>query len=96
MWSEKKSVRHYFLHMRKNLIFICMLNSLTTIVKLELTKHITPHANHKPLLKQSSSHSHSSNNAMILLVVWSANSDSYSAQASFKVNLLSDDTYQWN
>ena len=26
--------------------------------KLELTKHITPHANGEPLLKQNSSHSH--------------------------------------
>ena len=37
-----------------------------------LTKHITPHANGKPLLKLSSSHSYSFP-VTILLVVWSAN-----------------------
>ena len=36
------------------------LSFTTKTKKLELTKHISPHANGQPLLKQSSSHSHSS------------------------------------
>ena len=54
-----------------------------TRLTLVLTKHITPHANGEPLLKRSSSHSHSSS---VLLVIWSANSD------GIVVNLLRDDT----
>ena len=36
--------------------------------------------------------------ATILLVVWSANSDgsALTSMASSKVNLLNDDTYQWD
>ena len=36
--------------------------------------------------------------AMILLVVWSANGDgsALTSMASSKVNLLNDDTYQWD
>ena len=59
--------------------------------KLELTKHITPHANGEPLLKLSSPHSLLSSSATILLV-WSANGDA-PFQGKFQVNLLNDDTY---
>ena len=38
---------------------------------------ITAHANGEPLLKRNSSYSNLSQFAMILLVVWSANSDGY-------------------
>ena len=73
---------------------IIMMNSKTTT-----TKHITLHANGKPLLKRSSSHSllpQFCNDS--LLVVWSANGDgsALTSKASSKVNLLNDDTYQWN
>ena len=58
-------------------------------------------ANGEPLLKRSSSHSHISQSATILLVVWSANSDAWwcsyvlPSKASSKVNLLNGDTYRW-
>ena len=67
---------------------------LNTVDKLELTKHVTPHANGERLLKWSSSHSHSSQSATILLVVWFANGND-SAFTS-KVNTLNDDTYRWD
>ena len=46
-------------------------HTMCDIKDLELTKHITQHANGEPLLKWSSSHSHSSSSATIPLVVWS-------------------------
>ena len=57
---------------------------------------ITPHANCKPLLKWSSSHSHSFPVRNDLLVVWSANGNgsALSSKASSKVNLLNDDHYR--
>ena len=63
--------------------------------------HVTPHANGKPLFKTSLQaelliFTFFPSSATILLVVWSANGDGYSALTSPKVNLLSDDTYQWN
>ena len=44
------------------------------ILNLELTEHITPHANGEPLLRWSFSHS-SSTMSMFMLIVWSANGD---------------------
>ena len=67
-------------------------------MELELAKHITLHANGKPLLKWSSSHSHySPSSIMFLLVVWSVNGDgsALTSKANSKVNLLNDDTYRW-
>ena len=55
---------------------------------------ITPHANGEPLLKQSSSYSHSSQFATILLVVWSANGYSSALTSKATSNLLSDNTYE--
>ena len=54
------------------------------------------HAKGEPLLKWSSSRSHSSpvrNN----LIVWSANNNdsALTSKASSKVNLLNDDNYRW-
>ena len=65
---------------------------------LDLTKHITQHANGKPLLKRSFSFNFFPTSATILLVVWSANSDgsALTSKASSKVNLLSDNTYRWD
>ena len=62
--------------------------------ELELTKHITLHANGEPFLKRSFQHSLLSSSATILLV-WSANGDA-PFQGKFQVNLLHDDTYRWN
>ena len=70
------------------------------ILQLELTKHITPHANDEPLLQRSSSHSYSS--PVLLLVVWTANGDGsaitskLASKASSKVNLLNNNTCQRN
>ena len=62
-------------------------------LRLELTNHITLHAN---VLKLSSTHSSSSE--MILLVVRSANGDgsALTSKASSKVSLVNDSTYQWD
>ena len=80
-------------------IYITIISSYSSQSRLPRT------LNGEPLLKRSFSHSYSSpSSAMILRVVWSTNSDSIlvlftvftTSKASSKVNLLSDDTYQWN
>ena len=63
-------------------------------IKLEHAMLIVPHANGEPLLKRSSSHSHSFPAHNDSACCWSANG-SYSAltsKASSKVNLLYDNT----
>ena len=64
---------------------------------LELTKHITPHAN----VRTSSQvelliFTFFPSSAMILLVLWSAdgNSSALTSKASSKVNSLNDDSYR--
>ena len=44
-------------------------------LKLEVTQHITPHANGEPLLSRAPHVRFFPSSAMILFVVWSANGD---------------------
>ena len=61
--------------------------------------HITPHANGEPILKRSSSHSHSSpvlQRFCLLSGLPTVTVVLLLPSTSSKVNLLNDDTYQWD
>ena len=69
----------------------CNGSHFLVINKLELAKPITPHANSEPLLKQKSSHSHSSPVPFCLLSGLPT-----ATVVLLMVNLLNDDTYRWD